>query len=204
MLISVIAISQRLILSIYPAQQQELFRQHNWIGSTRKPCHVSVVTQASIGNKIAQCITLAPNRRHAVIIGNSHSEQYTPAIRAALPDWDVDYLTMWGCSYEPSATTDETSKKKGCHIYGKEVKNFIESNIQGNDLVFLGFIVSDALVSPKLKDHISTLASSLANRDAKLVLMDDLYLAQANDNACKDGLLPYRLGIQKKQVMQHV
>ena len=197
-LISAIAISQRLIFSIYPAQQQELFKQHNWIGSTKKPCHVSVVTQASIGNKIAQCMTLAPNRRHAIIIGNSHSEQYTPAVRAALPDWDVDYLTMWGCSYEPSAATDDRSKQKGCHIYGKEVKKYIENNIKANDLVFLGFIVNDALVSPTLKAHISTLASSLASRDAKLVLMDDLYLAEANDNLCEAGLLPYRLGIQKK------
>ena len=197
-LISAIAISQRLILSIYPAQQQEIFRQQNLIGSTMKPCHISVVTQASIGNKIAQCIPLAPNRRHAVIIGNSHSEQYTPAIRAALPNWDVDYLTMWGCSYEPSATTDETSNQKGCHIYGKEVKKYFQSNIQANDLVFLGFLVSDSLVSPNLKDHLSTLASSLANRGAKLVLMDDLYLAEANDNACEARLFPYKLGIQKK------
>jgi hypothetical protein len=131
-LISAIAIPQRLILSINPAQQQELFQQQSWIGSTKKACHVSVVTQASIGNNIAQCKTLAPNRRHAIITGNSNSEPYTPAIRAALPGWDVDQLTLWGCSYEPSAATDERSKQKGCHIHGKEVKKYIETNISAN------------------------------------------------------------------------
>lgn len=50
---------------------------------------------------------------------------------------------------------------------------------------------------PTLKAHISTLASSLANRDAKLVLMDDLCLVGANDNSCEAGLIPYRLGIKK-------
>jgi hypothetical protein len=77
-------------------------------------------------------MTLAPNRRHEIIIGNSHSEQYTPAIRAALPDWDVDQLTLWGCSYEPTAAIDERSKQKGCHIDGKEVKKYIETNIKAN------------------------------------------------------------------------
>lgn len=48
---------------------------------------------------------------------------------------------------------------------------------------------------PTLKAHISTLASSLANRDAKLVLMDDLCLVGANDHSCEAGLIPYRLGI---------
>jgi len=134
-LISAIAIPQRLILSIYPAQQQELFKQQNWIGSTKKACHVSVVTQASIGNNIAQCKTLAPNCRHAIIIGNSHSEPYTPAIRAVLPDWDVDQLTLWGCSYAPSTATDERSKQKGCHIHGKEVKKYIETNIKANSKI---------------------------------------------------------------------
>ena len=64
--------------------------------------------------------------------------------------------------------------------------------------------ISKPTSKPTLKAHISTLASSLANRDAKLVLMDDLCLAEASDISCEAGLIPYRLGIPKMQVMLHM
>jgi peptidoglycan/LPS O-acetylase OafA/YrhL len=197
-LVAAILMGQRLILSIYPPQQQELFNLQNWIGKSKKPCHNSEVTSKNISDKMEQCLDLAPKRPHAVVIGNSHSEQYIPAIKTALPDWDVDYFTMWGCSYEPPSTMGPRFKQKGCDIYGKEVTSTLNKNIKSGDIVFLGYTVSDMLISPELKFHISSLASSLAYHGAKLILLDDLYLADANDNLCDDRLLPYRLGIQKK------
>jgi len=197
-LIASILMAQRLILYIYPAQQQELFNLQNWIGKSKKPCHISELTSQNISKNIEQCLTLAPNQRHAIVIGNSHSEQYRAAIQTALPDWDVDYFTMWGCSYEPPTTMSKRYKQKGCDIYGTEVKKYLDKNIKNQDIVFVGYTVTDLLISQELNLHISSLATSLANRGAKLVLLDDLYTANANDSQCESRLLPYRLGILKK------
>lgn len=197
-LVAAILMTQRYILSIYPPQQEELFNQQNWLGKSKKICHTSEVSPENITAKINQCLTPASNRPRAFIIGNSHSEQYTAAIKTALPDWDVDYFTMWGCSYEPPTTSDPRFKQKDCDIYGQEVKNFLDKNIKNQDIVFLGYTVTDALISPELKLHISSLASHLASRGAKLVILDGIYMADIDDNFCEDGLLPYRLGIQKK------
>jgi hypothetical protein len=105
---------------------------------------------------------------------------------------------MWGCSYEPPDSMNERFKQKGCDIYAKEVKNYLNKSIKNRDIVFLGYTVSDTILSPEIKSYISTLAIMLAKHGAALVLLDDLYLAQSDDNQCETGLLPYRLGIQKK------
>lgn len=196
-LVAAIAAVQRYIIAIYPAQQKELFSLQNWIGKTRKPCHNSEVNSSTISSKIDLCLTLAPNRPHALIIGNSHSEQYTMAIRTALPGWDVDSLTMWGCSYEPPSTMDWRYKQKGCNLYVSGVNKFLEKSVNSGDIVFLGYTVSDGLIGPALLSHVSGLAKILDKRGAKLVLMDDLYYAEYDDNRCESGLLPYRLGFRK-------
>ena len=100
-LMGIIALTtlQEFLLSWYPAQQANSLRSKTLMGKPKDRCHIEMIDPRSMTDLVNQCITILPDKNNAILIGNSHSLQYKPMVQAALPEWNVLSLTMWGLNY---------------------------------------------------------------------------------------------------------
>jgi len=170
------------------------------MGKPKDRCHIEMIDQRSITDLVNECITILPDKNNAILIGNSHSLQYKPMVQAALPEWNVSSLTMWGCSYLPKDQfTENEVMFKGCHVYGERIKALLSKSLLKGDLVFLGYTVKPGITTQKLGRHVRELASAIRERGAHLVIFDDVYATPLNPEDC-EPTIPMLLGLIRKRV----
>ena len=104
----------------------------------------------------------------AFVIGDSNARNYVSAVKAALPEKDVRYLTMGhGCAFLPINLIDKTMNEQLlCSEYVEEVKLFLQENATSGDFIFIGqSIFGDHKVraSKVYFDHIISFANSFTN-----------------------------------------
>ena len=154
-------------------------------------CHVQEEFNIS---KIEECLGQPRSdnaKGNAFIIGDSHARNYVGAVREALPNREVRYLTMgWGCAFLPeNLINKKVDQKVSCINYVKNVSEYIQKNKMPGDLVFIGQSLLDQnkygiRESDAYFSHIKKFATSIGDNSIPIIIFDgtfppgDPYLCQ--------------------------
>jgi peptidoglycan/LPS O-acetylase OafA/YrhL len=165
------------------------FSQANWWrdadGKYTEKCHVEKQYSDRIFN---ECIDRdrQPELKNTVyLFGDSHARNYLKGIKKALPEYNINYVTMGSrCTFmSESDISSELEFQTLCSSYVKRVREFVKTNIKQGDLVLVGQEKTHQSDRGYL-DNMLDLARHTQQTGGKFILLADLPSLNTDPGVC--------------------
>jgi peptidoglycan/LPS O-acetylase OafA/YrhL len=144
-------------------------------------CKTTSVPQTKVDRCVSQVD--AP-RGSVVVIGDSHAQEWLPAIRAAAVkfQWNLTILIKQGCPYTDAIVARESAEFKECTAWNREVRPLlaamtpdlvITASLERSEVVESGHLVTGTEASSDLTDGYVSAWSRLTERGIPVVVLRD-------------------------------
>jgi SGNH domain (fused to AT3 domains) len=167
--------------TIFPSKLSLTLKgKNNWGKEPDKGCHLSygVVYKFQIVKCLAKSsVTFAAKGGRIFFIGDSHADHYVESLQTQMLEQSIRSFTIgWGCGYIHKEDIKEKrlNEKNNCSLYNQLVNDFIEHDVNAGDIVILGHRWVEKKNHSYRKESLYQLALKLTERNASLVLIDDV------------------------------
>jgi peptidoglycan/LPS O-acetylase OafA/YrhL len=175
--------------TLFPSKLSVILREKsdwNWGKKPDKGCHLS---HGVFPAQMSKCLLhkdtkYNPNGGSIFLIGDSHADQYVESLQSQMPGQSIRSFTIgWGCGYIQKEDIKENNldEKINCSLYNQLVNDFIEHDIKAGDVLILSHSWSEKKKYSHRRKSLYQLAYKLAEKDAFLILMDDVAELGADD-----------------------